>query len=210
MEPPLLSPFAGRAAAGNDEERKRNHSGLHIAPGSERFQGKDMHCYCLFCETQRCRRIAFLIEKVHGIRTISPIIMQREWKKDHYHEVPRNWLPGYIFLYSERELIPYFDFLGIIRWVGKGELEGTDLAFAEVLHAQGGIMGTIRLAEEGDRCVVNDPLWEKMQGTIVKLDRGRKRCCIAFDFDNQHRTVWVGYDLVKPVEEQKGGKDEQG
>lgn len=159
-----------------------------------------MYCYCLFCETQRCRRIAYLIERTSGIRTISPIILQREWKGKEYHEVPRNWLPGYIFLYSEEEIIPYFDFQGIIRWVGKGTLADTDLAFAEALYQQDGVMGCIRLVEEGDRCTVNDPLWEKMQGTIVKVDRGRKRCCVAFDFDNQRRTVWVGYDLVSPAE----------
>ena len=159
-----------------------------------------MYCYCLFCETQRCRRIAQLIEQTTGIRTISPIILQREWKGKEYHEVPRNWLPGYIFLYSDEPLIPRFEFIGIIRWVGKGELTGSDLEFAKTLYDQGGIMGTIRLAEEGDRCIVNDPIWEKMQGTIVKLDRGRKRCCVEFEFDQQKRTVWVGYDLVELTE----------
>ena len=201
--------FSFRRKGGIQDHQKGVQFSAGRSSGTELIQ-KDMHCYCLFCETQRCRTIARLIERVHGIRTISPIIMQREWKGDHYQEVPRNWLPGYIFLYSEEELIPYFDFIGIIRWVGKGELEGQDLAFAETLHQQGGVMGAIRLAEEGDRCVVKDPLWEKMQGTIVKLDRGRKRCCVAFEFDQQRRTVWVGYDLVKPVEEQKGIDDEKG
>ena len=157
-----------------------------------------MYCYCLFCETQRCRIIARMIEKVYGITAISPIIMQREWKKNTYHEVARDWLPGYIFLYSEEKLIPHFEFMGILRWVGNGELEGQDLAFAETIYNQDGIMGTIRLAEEGDRCAVQDPMWEKLQGTILKVDRGRKRCCVEFEFDQQRRTVWVGYDIIKP------------
>ena len=156
-----------------------------------------MYCYCLFCETQRCRKIAQLIEQTTGIRTISPIILQREWKGKEYHEVPRNWLPGYIFLYSDKPIIPYFKFQGIIRWVGKDTLEGADLAFAKTLYDQGGIMGAIRLAAEGDRCIIHDPIWEKMHGTIVKLDRSRKRCCIEFEFDQQKRIVWIGYDLIE-------------
>ncbi len=156
-----------------------------------------MHAYCLFCETQRCELIAAYIEKTTAYRCISPRIIQRKWIKGTAREENHAWLPGYIFVYSEEPIIPRFDVSGIIRCIGGGELTGSDFAFADMLYQQNGIIGTIRLAQVGDRCRVADPIWENMQGTIIKLDRGRKRCCVEFEFDQIRRTVWVGYDLVK-------------
>ena len=158
-----------------------------------------MHCYCLFVDTNRARRIADLIETVHHIRTISPIIMQREIKEGKPREVERQWLPGYIFLYTNEPIHPHFPFTGIIRWVGRGELEGPDRIFAETVYEHGGRFQAAKVLQKGDRCVIADPIWEKIQGTIIKVDRERTRCCIAFDFDGQRRTVWVGYDLLRPV-----------
>ena len=156
-----------------------------------------MYAYCLFCETQRCELIAAYIEKTTAYRCISPRIIQRKWIKGTAREENHAWLPGYIFVYSEEPIIPRFDVSGIIRCIGGGELTGSDFAFADMLYQQNGIIGTIRLAQVGDRCRVADPIWENMQGTIIKLDRGRKRCCVEFEFDQIRRTVWVGYDLVK-------------
>ena len=156
-----------------------------------------MHAYCLFCETQRCGLIAAYIEKTTAYRCISPRIIQRKWIKGTAREENHAWLPGYIFVYSEEPIIPRFDVSGIIRCIGGGELTGSDFGFADMLYQQNGIIGTIRLAQVGDRCRVADPIWENMQGTIIKLDRGRKRCCVEFEFDQIRRTVWVGYDLVK-------------
>ena len=156
-----------------------------------------MHAYCLFCETQRCELIAAYIEKTTGYRCIFPRIIQRKWIKGTAREENHAWLPGYIFVYSEEPIIPRFDVSGIIRCIGGGELTGSDFGFADMLYQQNGIIGTIRLAQVGDRCRVADPIWENMQGTIIKLDRGRKRCCVEFEFDQIRRTVWVGYDLVK-------------
>ena len=160
-----------------------------------------MHAYCLFCETQRCGLIAAYIEKTKGLRCISPRIVQRKWVKGEAREENHDWLPGYIFLYTEEPIHPRFDIGGIIRCLGGGELTGKDLAFADMLYQQNGVIGTIRLAQVGDRCHVADPLWETLQGTIVKMDRGRTRCCVEFEFDQVKRTVWVGYDLVKTDEE---------
>ena len=36
-----------------------------------------------------------------------------------------------------------------------------------------------------------------MEGLVVKLDRGRKRCCVEFRFDDTQWRVWVGYELVE-------------
>ena len=159
-----------------------------------------MHAYCLFCETQKASFIAQMIEQNHGFRCISPQIIQRKWVKGVCLEEKHNWLPGYIFFYTDEPLERKFYFPGVLRWLGEGELKGEDRAFADMLYERGGVMGTIRLAEVGDRCVVNEPAWRGLEGRIVKLDRGRKRCCVEFSFDNSRITAWVGYEMVGQVE----------
>ena len=159
-----------------------------------------MPVYCLFCETQKCATIAHLIERCWDIPCISPQIVQRKWVKGIPQEVYHTMLPGYIFLYPENSLGKLIHIPGIIRTLGNGELKDADLAFANMLREHDGVIGTIRLAEEGDRCIVEDPLWQKMEGRVIKVDRGRKRCCMEFTFDNTQRTVWLGYELIKPKE----------
>ena len=156
-----------------------------------------MHAYCLFCETQRCAQLALLIERCYSIRCISPEIVQRKWDKGICEEKRHKWLPGYLFLYSDTPLLSKFYVPGVIRWLGDGELQNADLAFALMLYKRNGVLGTVKLAEVGDRCVVDDPLWQGMEGRVVKVDRGRKRCCVEFVFDKVKRTVWVGYEMVK-------------
>ena len=155
-----------------------------------------MHAYCIYCERYRCATILRLMELQPGFRCISPRIVQRKWVRGRCEEEIHDWLPGYIFLYTEESLCNRIHIPGIIRWLGYGELEGTDRAFAEMLYKKNGVMGTVRLAETGDRCVIDDPLWKNMEGVIIKIDRGRKRCCIEIIFDEAPRTVWLGYDLV--------------
>ena len=160
-----------------------------------------MYAYCLFCETQRCRQIAAIIIKNYEYQCIYPQIVQRKWVKGVPIEVCHDWLPGYLFLYSERPIQRRLNISGIIRLLGKGELKGRDLAFAEMIYRRQGIMGTVSLLQEGDRCNVADPAWAEIQGKVVKMDFGRKRCCIEFDFDGIVRTVWVGYEMIHKVQD---------
>ena len=162
-----------------------------------------MPVYCLFCETQKCSIIAKLIEHCWGITCIFPRIIQRKWVKGVPQEVHHSMLPGYIFLYPEVPLKKNICIPGIIRTLGNGELQDVDLAFAMMLHEHNGVLGSIRLMEEGNHYIVDDPLWQKMEGRIIKVDRGRKRCCIEFTFDNVQRTVWLGYDIIQPIKVEK-------
>ena len=166
-----------------------------------------MHAYCLFCETQRCGMIAATIETVYHLRCIRPRIIQRKWVKGVPTEAGHDWLPGYLFVYMEESVLPRFQIDGIIRVLGGGELTGEDLAFADLLRKNDGLLGTVRLVQEGDRCHVDDPAWAGMRGTVVKMDRGRKRCCVAFEFDRTIRNIWVGYELIRPETEKERGPD---
>lgn len=162
-----------------------------------------MPAYCIFCETQKCATIAKIIQRSWNIPCISPQVIQRKWVKGIPQEVRHAMLPGYIFLYPEEPLEKTIRMPGIIRILGNGELQGEDLAFANMLKEHNGIIGTICLAEEGDRCIVTDPLWQRMEGKVIKVDRGRKRCCVEFTFDNTVRTVWLGYEIVNVRESEK-------
>lgn len=155
-----------------------------------------LHAYCLFCETQKCGVIALQIERMLGARCISPQIIQRKWVKGTCTEERHDWLPGYVFLYTEEPVTPFYGVGGLIRWLGGGELKDENQAFAEMLLAREGVLGAVHLAEVGDRCVIDDPQWADMQGTVVKIDRRRRRCCVEFMFDKTRRSVWVGYEMV--------------
>ena len=156
-----------------------------------------MHVYCLFCETQHCRQIVAIISRDYGYQCIYPQIVQRKWIKGIPTEVQHDWLPGYLFLYSEQPIRERLNISGIIRRLGNGELEGQDLAFAEMVYRRQGIMGTVSLLREGDRCRVADPAWTEIKGKVVKMDFGRKRCCIEFEFDGIKRTIWAGYEMIQ-------------
>ena len=156
-----------------------------------------VYAYCLFCETQRCKVVAEYISKKLNYKCVYPQIIQRKWIKGVIHEEKHDWLPGYIFLYSDERIIPRFNISGIIKCLGNKELSGQDLAFAEMIRQKDGIMGSISLIQEGDRCRIDDPAWKEMCGRVIKIDHERKRCCIEFVFDRIPRTLWIGYDSIK-------------
>ena len=162
-----------------------------------------VYAYCFFCETQRCKVIAEQIRKNYGHICFAPQIIQRKWIKGVPTEESHDWLPGYVFVYSPERISIRFPIDGIIRCLGNEELHGQDLEFAGMLYQKNGVIGSVSLVQEGDRCLVADPSWQGMQGTVIKMDRGRRRCCLEFTFDEVRRTIWVGYELLEPQSDNK-------
>ena len=100
--------------------------GKNILRSGEAVSGGGMYSYCLFCETQKCDAVAHIIQNTYGIRCISPKIIQRKWVKGKCLEERHDWLPGYVFLYSEDPIHPDFHVNGVIRWLEYTELQGRD------------------------------------------------------------------------------------
>ena len=133
-----------------------------------------------------------------GILCISPQVIQRKWVKGQCTEKKHPWLPGYIFLYSDEPITKSLHFPGVIRLLGNGELQNEDLAFADMIYDKNGSMGIIQLVEVGQYCTIDDPIWNRIDGKVIKIDRGRKRCCVEFVFDRAKHTVWLGYETIQP------------
>ena len=124
-----------------------------------------------------------------------------------YEEIKTALLPGYVFVYLPEEPRPvnWWTFSGVIRPLGYGEgrrdyLAGSDLAFAQWVWQKEGNISHVKVVAAGDRIEIADGLFSRMRGTIIRVDRRKKTCCVALDTSGIIRQVWLPYELVEPVD----------
>lgn len=163
-----------------------------------------MYAYCLFCNTVKCGMVAAAIRQKYGYEAFSPKIIQRKWVKGECFEEIRDYLPGYVFVFSERpvdDLRELYAMEGVLRCLGEREngyrLAGEDLRFAGMLHANGGVIGIMKAYREGDRVKLVRDAMGGFEGEIVRLDRRKGRAQIQFGFDGSQIRVWVGYEMIE-------------
>ena len=99
----------------------------------------------------------------------------------------------------------WWTFSGVIRPLGYGEgrrdyLAGSDLAFAQWVWQKEGNISHVKVVAAGDRIEIADGLFSRMRGTIIRVDRRKKTCCVALDTSGIIRQVWLPYELVEPVD----------
>jgi len=163
-----------------------------------------MYVYCMFCETQRCKVIAKLMEIRGAMRSFSPQIVRRQRKKGQNLEKQFDLLPGYVFVFSEERMVDYTQFFGmdgVIRRVGKQEtgyeLAGSDLDFAMRLFEKDGLVGSMKTCVIGDQVTLEDPLFNGCRGKITRIDWRKERARVDFTFDNMACHTWISIDGVK-------------
>ena len=163
-----------------------------------------MFAYCLFCQTQRCSRIAQLLE-IKGLnRAFSPKIMQKQRVKGENKTKYVDLLPGYVFVFTEEKLVDYSVFWGIdgvIRKVGCAdewyELQGADREFAFSLMEKGGVVGGMKIVKVGDQVTLEDPLFANSQGKVTQVDYRKERARVDFVFRGNACHTWVALEDVK-------------
>lgn len=178
---------------------------------SQRAMDK-MHCYCLFCNTTKCRSIASLLPKRFACRAIFPQLVQRKWVKGGCCQEVRDLLPGYVFLYAEEPLWAYDEVRavdGVLRLLGRQEdgyrLSGEDERFAQMLLKNDGVIGILSAYAVGDRIRLTAESLPGYEGEILKVDRRKGRAQILIRFDEKEIKLWVGFDLIDGGKEPAGG-----
>ena len=163
-----------------------------------------MFCYCLFCETIKCSRIARDIESLYGIKAINPIQVQHTWSKGSMVDIEHSLLPGYIFLYSEEKLDDMKQMLrtvdGVIRplsGVSGYELSGNDEQFALMLLSKDGVIGRTKVYTDGQMIHICEGAFENAKVDIVKVDHRNRRIQIQMFFTDQMIKTWVNYEMVE-------------
>ena len=163
-----------------------------------------MYSYCIFCATARCDAIASAIRQKFGYTAFSPRIIQRKWVKGECLEEEKAYLPGYVFMYSQRPITEFREIRmmeGVGRYLGDREddyrLRGDDRSFAELLYAHGGTIGIMKTYREGDRVRLARNMLGSFEGEIVRLDRRKGRAQLQYNFDGNSYKVWVGYEMIE-------------
>ena len=164
----------------------------------------ELFAYCLYCRTQRCERIAQLLEVKGMARAFSPRILQRQRVKGENIRKYTDFLPGYVFVFSEKPLTDYSVFFGIdgvIRKVGQAdegyELHGADREFALELLEKDGIVGGMRMVRDGEEVTLDDPLFAGNRGRVTRIDYRKERARVDFTFRGNECHTWVALEDVR-------------
>ena len=143
---------------------------------------------------------------------IAPVKTLQEKRNGQWQQHEQIMLPGYLFLYTDHELP--FDLCRKVNLLyrsleyekGMRILTGSDEEYAQWIYRHQGNIGTSRVTvEEGQQIqVIDGPLLD-CRGTIIKLDRHKRRAVVSFTFDGQKRMVSISAECVLPIEP-KGGQ----
>jgi len=192
-----------------------------VAKGEKALIGAENLCrddraairsYCMLCRTGAELSVAQSITRHYpDLTAIAPVKKLQEKRNGQWEQHEQIMLPGYLFLYSERELP--FDLCRKVHLLyrsleyerGMRILTGSDEEYAQWVYRHQGNIGISKVTiEEGQNIqVIDGPLLD-CQGTIVKIDRHKRRAMVSFIFDGEKRMVSISVECVLPIEPSEG------
>jgi transcriptional antiterminator NusG len=136
------------------------------------------------------------------LTVLAPVRILPEKVAGQWRNREKPLLPGYIFLYTDLQNHPYIrrmtcHFLKYLSYeVGVRQLAGTDKLYAEWIYQNHGQIQPSHILTTGDRIrVIDGPLADTF-GTIVKLDKHKRRVWVDIEFDGQPRTICLGAQFI--------------
>ena len=174
-----------------------------------------MYSYCLFIETGKEPALKA------GLQDILPdsVVLVPSYTY-HLYTGSGQWIdqrrplfPGYLFLFLPYQLDVSVVWearpLGIIRFLrnnanGTYELEGSDLAFAELIWSCQGELGATPVVTNNTLFAFKDPMFGKAEARIIKVDRRQGNMLVEFKLDGKTSRVWMKYTLAEPAEPKTG------
>ena len=173
-----------------------------------------MHTYSLFCETAKCRLITRNVEKSFDCIAIYPKLIQHTWSKGKMIDIEHDLLPGYVFVYCDRELLNIElvrSVQGVIRCLGtadgKYELTDRDEQFALMLLRNRGVIGKTKVYEEGQLIRICEGAFKGLETRILKVNRQKKRMQIEIPFASTLVKTWVEFEIVSDLKEEESEKN---
>lgn len=163
-----------------------------------------MISWCVFCKTGSEKNVVQLITTLDNrLEAIAPVRVLQEKRKGKWQQREQILFPGYVFLYAEEEID--FELIkripGFYKVLGNKsdfkKLRGTDYEYSMWIYRHQGYIETSKVLTIGRTVkVIDGPLLDGF-GTIVKLDKHKRRIWVDFEFDGRMRTVSLSAECVE-------------
>ena len=114
-----------------------------------------MYSYCLFCNTVKSALVAEAIRQKFGYVAYSPKIVQRKWIKGTCHEEIKDYLPGYVFVYTEEPITRFreiWQMEGMLRFLGQRDQFGFVFGNVSGVVLRGGVPRVIDGVKDNGGC----------------------------------------------------------
>lgn len=163
-----------------------------------------MKSWCVFCKTGFEKNVVDFVSTLgDGIESIVPTRTLQQKRKGKWVECEQVLFPGYVFVYAgegiKLNIVKQAPGLYKILDYGMGfkELQGSDYEYSMWIHRHEGNIKTSKVLTIGRTVkVIEGPLLDGL-GTIVKLNKHRRRIWVEFEFDGQVRTVSLSAECVE-------------
>lgn len=166
--------------------------------------GPPIDTYCVFCRTGSEQAVAQAIQQNDPeVQAIAPQRILTEKRQGQWIERPVTLLPGYVFLYTQRELpikqkAKARNLYKVLEYEhGVAKLTGQDEEYALWIYRHQGAISPSKVLEEGDQVIAIEGPLKDCSGKIVKKDRHKRRIWVEFEFDKQKRTVSLSAEWVE-------------
>ncbi len=171
---------------------------------------KEYDCVlCLFCLSGQEKEAVANVNRQGCGKALLPQKTKRyrgknEWRNE---EVPI--IPGYVFVYlkeEETERISSFkEIPQVIRILNYGDkdawrLKESDLAFAELVWNQNGIINMIDAVQIGDRIKIVDTELKHLRGRVARMDRRRGTVLLEMEGAGMINNVWLPYQVIEKID----------
>lgn len=139
------------------------------------------YCYCLFCETKKCTKVASALELNGMDRAFSPQIIllgdRENWGKTlicilfYFRDMYLLTLPKI----SKDSMLKVDGIIQVLGLAGHGYcLYDKDYDFALELLNRDGIINVMHILQVGDAVEILDPLFKGCKGSVLQLDRRKQ------------------------------------
>lgn len=162
-----------------------------------------MKVYCIFCKSGSEDMVAEKIAALcPGLEAIIPVRTLQEKKKGLWVSTRQHLIPGYIFLYDKQNtslqrVTQLLDVYKLLDYqAGTRELIDNDYNYAMWIYRHCGNIETSRIVLEGSRVKVIDGPLIDVVGTIVRIDRHKRRAWVEFDFYGRKHVVSLSIEEV--------------
>lgn len=160
--------------------------------------GEIISC-CAYCSAVHERRAAEFINSFDGVTALTPEKIKKEKRGGQWVLLRKRLLPGYIFIYGEKEEsilnAAHKANVRILRYGDENwKLRGGDKEFADWILEHDGVVELSKAINLGDRIKVIDGPLAEMEGVVVQVDKRRQLIKMLLGINNIQ--IWLSFDWV--------------